>query len=131
MIELSSATVPGSPRQESRDAHGRVWGVPNAGGRGQCLDCPKQAGNGWSPTLGSVNYHGKFMETHCYYNDIIIYYTLFILIFMETHDESILNRCCWRYPQAASTGMAPEIAQALLPSTRCADCQLRLAVQHG
>ena len=31
-------------RKESRDAHGRVWGVPNAGGRGQCLDCPKKAG---------------------------------------------------------------------------------------
>lgn len=30
-------------KYESRDAHGRVWGVPNAGGRGQCLDCPKQA----------------------------------------------------------------------------------------
>ncbi|CAE7892351.1 unnamed protein product [Symbiodinium necroappetens] len=28
---------------ESRDSTGRVWGVPNAGGRGQCLDCPNKA----------------------------------------------------------------------------------------
>ncbi|CAK9088685.1 unnamed protein product [Durusdinium trenchii] len=27
----------------SRDASGRVWGMPNAGGRGQCLDCPRKA----------------------------------------------------------------------------------------
>ncbi|CAJ1362605.1 unnamed protein product [Effrenium voratum] len=27
----------------SRDSQGRVWGVPNAGGRGQCLDCPRKA----------------------------------------------------------------------------------------
>eukprot|EP00435_Cladocopium_sp_Y103_P066981 s340_g29.t1 len=33
----------GVAKYESRDVHGRVWGVPNAGGRGQCLDCPKQA----------------------------------------------------------------------------------------
>jgi len=31
-------------RYESVDAEtGRVWGMPNAGGRGQCLDCPKKA----------------------------------------------------------------------------------------
>lgn len=33
----------GIAKYESRDAHGRVWGVPNAGGRGQCLDCPNKA----------------------------------------------------------------------------------------
>ena len=30
-------------REASRDASGRVWGMPNAGGRGQCLDCPRKA----------------------------------------------------------------------------------------
>eukprot|EP00930_Biecheleria_cincta_P051840 TRINITY_DN3704_c0_g1_i1.p1 TRINITY_DN3704_c0_g1~~TRINITY_DN3704_c0_g1_i1.p1 ORF type:complete len:265 (+),score=48.25 TRINITY_DN3704_c0_g1_i1:63-797(+) len=28
-------------RYESVDETGRVWGMPNAGGKGQCLDCPK------------------------------------------------------------------------------------------
>ena len=43
------------PPKESRDAHGRVWGVPNAGGRGQCLDCPKQAGRCWKRQEASWN----------------------------------------------------------------------------
>mmetsp|Transcript_44535 Transcript_44535/g.100364 ORF Transcript_44535/g.100364 Transcript_44535/m.100364 type:complete len:157 (-) Transcript_44535:252-722(-) len=27
----------------SRDTTGRVWGMPNAGGTGQCVDCPARA----------------------------------------------------------------------------------------
>jgi len=33
-------------RYESRDERGRVWGMPNAGGRGQCFDCPNLAAPG-------------------------------------------------------------------------------------
>lgn len=36
-------SLSGVLRYESMDDTGRVWGVPNAGGRAQCLDCPKKA----------------------------------------------------------------------------------------
>mmetsp|Transcript_14177 Transcript_14177/g.40874 ORF Transcript_14177/g.40874 Transcript_14177/m.40874 type:complete len:232 (+) Transcript_14177:32-727(+) len=35
--------APALARYESRDASGRVWGMPSAYGRGQCVDCPRKA----------------------------------------------------------------------------------------
>lgn len=45
--EVSSLALehsqPKVAKYESRDHNGRVWGVPSAFGRGQCLSCPKKA----------------------------------------------------------------------------------------
>mmetsp|Transcript_39795 Transcript_39795/g.72274 ORF Transcript_39795/g.72274 Transcript_39795/m.72274 type:complete len:261 (+) Transcript_39795:106-888(+) len=40
---LESVADDGIMRYRSRDATGRVWGMPSAGGEGQCVDCPAHA----------------------------------------------------------------------------------------
>merc|ERR1712232_912957 len=51
LLPAPSTTAEGTPssqavsvvRYASKDAGGRVWGVPSAFGKGQCLDCPARA----------------------------------------------------------------------------------------
>merc|ERR1712232_1239181 len=39
----SEQVVASCAKYESKDVDGRVWGMPSAFGRGQCLDCPNKA----------------------------------------------------------------------------------------
>eukprot|EP00401_Gymnodinium_catenatum_P043517 CAMPEP_0117622336 /NCGR_PEP_ID=MMETSP0784-20121206/88088_1 /TAXON_ID=39447 /ORGANISM="" /LENGTH=225 /DNA_ID=CAMNT_0005426271 /DNA_START=268 /DNA_END=946 /DNA_ORIENTATION=- len=111
---------------ESRDASGRVWGMPSAFGRGQCLSCPNKAAppSLWCEKCQLASAAGCEMSDHdlqCLQRSLNI---LLQELTGRAHDD-IAKRLGQLYSKLTAGGIAMSIQDSLLDIARAIEAKDR------